>query len=240
MDLGIDINIYLKKYKKLMESTDQIFEKIKSDFPKEVKCEPGCTECCFALFDLSLAEALYLNEKFSELDHDLKNSILIEADKADRQLTKIKKELYKEHQQGVPEREILEKASRLKVRCPLLVENKCILYDHRPITCRLYGIPMNMNEMTASCAESGFEAGKEYPAVHMNKVHDMLAAISREIAEAVNSRYPELHTMLVPVSMCLLTEYNKEYLGVKNDDEPSQKDSPKDTPTKEWVLGPKE
>jgi len=73
----------------------------------------------------------------------------------------------------------------------------------------------------------------------MNKIHDRLVSMSLEIAGAINTKYPELHNMLVPVSMCLLTDYNKEYLGVKDQPEPS-KQAPKKTPTREWVLGPKE
>ncbi len=238
MDLGVDIQQFFKKYQNLMAGVDQIFNKMKNDFPQEVRCDDGCTDCCFALFDLSLVEALYLNEKFNELDDDLKNAILIEADKADRITTKIKKELHKEHKKGAEEQEILSRASREKVRCPLLVDDKCALYEHRPITCRLYGIPMQMDNLSASCALSAFEPGKEYPAVHMHKIHDRLISLSREIAHVINTKYSELHTMLVPVSMCLLTDYNREYLGVREESE--QKQDSKEVPTKEWVLGPKE
>jgi len=141
MELGIDIDIYFQKYQNLIKGVDQLFNKMKDDYPQEVKCDQGCTECCYAMFDLSLVEALYLNDKFNRLDQDLKNSIFINADKTDRQITTIKKQLYKEHQQGTDELEILKMASRVKSRCPLLVEDRCVLYEHRPITCRLYGIP---------------------------------------------------------------------------------------------------
>ncbi|MFO7728179.1 MAG: YkgJ family cysteine cluster protein [Desulfonatronovibrio sp.] len=240
MDLGIDLNIYFKKYENLVQGVDQIFQKIKDDYPGQVKCDQGCTDCCFALFDLSLVEALYLNQKFSELDHDLKNLILIESDKADRKIHKVKKDLYKAHQGGAGEQEILDKASRVKVRCPLLKDNKCALYEYRPITCRLYGIPMDVGNMTATCSRSGFEPGKKYPGVHMNRIQEKLAAMSQEVATAVNSRYSELHAMLVPVSMCLLTDYTKEYLGVKDESQAPRENSTKEAATREWVLGPKE
>lgn len=240
MDLGIDLNIYFQKYENLVQGVDQIFRKIKDDYPEQVKCDQGCTDCCFALFDLSLVEALYLNKKINELDHDLKNLILIESDKTDRKIHKVKKDLYKAHQAGASEQEILEKASRIKVRCPLLKDNKCALYEYRPVTCRLYGIPMDVGDMTVTCSRSGFKPGEKYPGVHMNRIQEKLAAMSQEIATALNSRYTELHAMLVPVSMCLLTDYTGEYLGVRDESEAVQTNSSKDTPTREWVLGPKE
>ena len=236
MDLDVDLAIYFKKYQDYCQKIDEVFQKMEKDFPDEVKRGNKCTDCCYALFDLSLIEALYLNEKFNALDDDVKNRILIEADKADRKIHKIKRNLFKEHQQGADEKDILSKASREKARCPLLVDNRCALYDHRPITCRLYGIPMDMGHIAASCSLSGFEQGFSYPTVHMGKVHDTLHAMSEEVAIAINSKYPELRSMLVPVSMCLLTDYSKEYLGVKE-----KPKSPKnDSPTKEWVLGPNE
>ncbi|WP_028575100.1 YkgJ family cysteine cluster protein [Desulfonatronovibrio hydrogenovorans] len=236
MDLGIDLNIYFQKYQDLMSGVDKVFLKMKQDFPQEVRCDNGCTECCHALFDLTLVESLYLNHKFSLLDPDLRNQILIEADKADRKTHQIKKKLYKEHQQGANEQEILKKASMAKVCCPLLIENRCVLYQERPITCRLYGIPFDMGGFAASCSLSGFEPGKQYPTVHMDKIHQRLISLSREISQALNSKYPHLDSMLVPVSMSLLTDYSREYLGAREEEAAAAKDSP----TKEWVMGPKE
>ena len=38
--------------------------------------------------------------------------------------------------------------------------------------------------------------------------------MSRDIALAVGSRFRELHTVYVPLSMALLTKYDDAYLGV--------------------------
>lgn len=244
MELGIDLDIYFKKYQELMSGVDQVFNKMKADYPEEVLCDNGCTECCYALFDLSLVEALYLNARFSELEPDQKNTILIDADKADRKVNRIKKNLFKKHQQGADEQKILWEASREKVRCPLLIDNRCVLYEHRPVTCRLYGIPMQMGETSASCSKSGFEPGNKYPTVHMDRIHDRLISLSQEVALALNSKYPHLHTMLVPVSMCLLTEYSREYLGAEDNKDPAEESGKASenngSPAKEWVLGPRE
>ena len=36
----------------------------------------------------------------------------------------------------------MEEAARIKCRCPLLGDDdRCLLYQARPITCRLYGVP---------------------------------------------------------------------------------------------------
>jgi hypothetical protein len=42
--------------------------------------------------------------------------------------------------------------------------------------------------------------------------------ISSELAQEIQSRYPKLAELLVPISMALLTDYTEEYLGVKSAD----------------------
>ena len=238
MNSGIDLSPYFSRYEHLMQGVDSIFQKMKGDFPGEVRCDDGCTDCCYALFDLTLVEALYLNHRFQELDTSLRNMVLVEADKADRRTQKIKKHLFKAHESGASEEEILKRAGKERVQCPLLVEDRCILYESRPLTCRLYGLPMKIGENTVSCSMSRFEPGVQYPTVDMQKLHEQLLHLSQELAKGIGTRYAQLHTVLVPVSMALLTEYDREYLGVEaaqNSCETTSKDQK--GPTREWVLG---
>ncbi len=57
---------YFKKYEALVSKAEAVFEQVKSKFPDEVKCKEGCSDCCHALFDLTLVEALYINFRFNE------------------------------------------------------------------------------------------------------------------------------------------------------------------------------
>ncbi|WP_291322231.1 YkgJ family cysteine cluster protein [Desulfonatronospira sp.] len=238
MSISIDFSPYFLKYEQLMQGVDSIFERMKEDYPGEVRCDDGCTDCCYALFDLTLVEALYLNHKLQELDSEFRNMILVEADKADRKTHKIKRQLFKAHEGGVSEEEILKRAGKERVQCPLLVEDKCILYKFRPLTCRLYGLPMKIGENTVSCSMSRFAPGVQYPTVDMQKLHEQLLLLSQELVKGIGARLTGLHTLLVPVSMALLTEYGQEYLGINATEQPCDS-RPKDQkgPTREWVLG---
>ncbi len=240
MSVNIDMSPYFSKYEQLMQIVDNIFNKMKKDFNNEVNCDNGCTDCCYALFDLTLVEALYLNQKFQELDQDLKYRILVEADKTDRKTYKIKKKLFKSQQQGAPEDELLKTAATEKVRCPLLDSDKCVLYPHRPLTCRLYGLPLKVGDAAVTCSMSGFEPGVQYPTVSMQKLHIQLVNLSHELSLGIRSRYPELYTVLVPVSMALLTEYSHEYLGIPTREQQEDLEGKQEDPSRQWVLGNKE
>jgi hypothetical protein len=68
---------------------------------------------------------------------------------------------------------------------------------------------------------SGFKEGESYPTVKLNAIHQRLYDISSELAQEIQSRYPKLAEMLVPLSMALLTDYTEEYLGMKSADSES-------------------
>ena len=104
-----------------------------------------------------------------------------------------------------------------RVRCPLLNQTKtCDLYEHRPITCRLYGIPTSINNMGHTCNRSGFNEGESYPAVNMDKINQKLYNISSKLVDNLNTKYIKMADMLIPVSMAILTDFDKSYLGIKD------------------------
>jgi hypothetical protein len=83
----------------------------------------------------------------------------------------------------------------------------------RPITCRLYGAPLNIGGKLRVCGKSGFEPGGRYPAVDIAKLQDRLFDLSRQIVERAGGKFDYLAEMLVPVSMAMLSNYDDEFFG---------------------------
>ena len=214
--MEFDFTPYFKKYEELVEKSDDAFEKVRSAYAECVKCEEKCADCCYALFDLTLIEALYINHKFNEKKKGAeKRELLEKANKADRLVHKIKQKAHRDFQAGKSEDEILAGLAEQRVRCPLLNEAElCDLYDHRPLTCRFYGIPTAIAGQGHTCGRSAFEKGKPYPTVNLDGVNSQLQKISMELIRDLKSRYVKLSDMLVPLSMALITLYDDDYLGV--------------------------
>jgi len=215
--MGIDFKEHFEKYEALVANVDQIFTKVKQEYPREVFCREKCSDCCYAMFDLSIIEAIYLNHKFHEKFKGTEKSALIdEAAKTDRAIVKLKRDAYKEFKSGKTEVEILGKMSMERIRCPLLGSNNmCILYESRPITCRLYGIPTSSSGISHICGRTNFKEGEKYPTVNMDAIYSRLQLISAELTRAINSENIKMCEMLIPVSMAMITDFNDEYLGVK-------------------------
>ena len=221
----MDFEPYFKHYETVVAGVEAAFGKIKSEYDECVRCKVGCADCCHALFDLTLIEAMYINHKFKALyKGDALERLLERANAADRQIYRIKRSAYKQHEAGKSEDDILSEMAALRVRCPLLDDDdRCALYEFRPITCRLYGIPTQIGGAAHTCGLSGFEKGKPYPTVKLDQIHKRLYDISFAMAQDIKSRFPDLAQMLVPLSMALLTEYTLDYLGApidKDDEKP--------------------
>jgi Fe-S-cluster containining protein len=211
--MNLDFTSFFNEYESLVAQVDAVFNKVAGNFAAEVKCRQGCSDCCHALFDVTLIEALYLNAKFSSLDQGKRNTILLEADKADRKAYVLKKKASRDASE-VEHSEILLRTAKERIRCPLLdSEDRCMLYESRPITCRIYGIPLDIGGKSHTCGLSGFEPGQSYPAVKLERIQDLLLSLSNKILDSVGSGYSDYRLMHVPVSSALMTVYSEEFFG---------------------------
>ena len=224
--MNIDFTPFFKRYEEISSAADQVFARIQQTYPDCVKCHTGCADCCHALFDLTLIEALYINHHVNKKYPIGKKALLIEkCNIADRKIYKLKKAAYKDFKSKINETEILMKMATERVRCPLLNDqNMCALYEYRPITCRTYGIPTSIGGIGHTCGLSGFKEGESYSTLNIDKLQQQLYAVSSDFVNSINTKYPKIKELLVPVSMAILTEYNEEFLGIisKPDTEPDK------------------
>ena len=225
--MSIDLTPYFKKYEMLVEQADAVFDRVKKAHADCVKCEEKCADCCFALFDLTLIEALYIHHKFLEKYKGSERAELLEkSNRADRRIYKIKRKAYNDMRAGKNEGEILATLALERVRCPLLNEKDlCDLYEHRPITCRCYGVPTAIGGAGHTCGKSGFRQGESYPTVNLDSVHGQLQKISAELLRDIKSKNIKLADLLLPLSSAVILDFDDVFLGIA--EEPEEIKSPK-------------
>lgn len=225
--MDIDLKPYFDKYEALVEKAEAAFDRVKASHAECVKCEEKCSDCCFALFDLTLIEALYIHHKFNEQFKGSARVELVEkANRADRRIYKIKRNAFKEFQAGRNEGELLAQMALERVRCPLLSEKDlCDLYDYRPLTCRFYGIPTAIGGAGHTCGKSEFKQGEQYPTVNLDLVHNQLQQISAELLRDIKSKNIKLVDLLVPVSSAMVMDFDEVFLGIA--EEPQEEPQPR-------------
>lgn len=206
-----------ERYETLAREADAAFSRVKDGFPENVACRQGCSDCCHALFDLTLVEAAYLNNTFCEAfaPGPERSAVLERAHDADRKIQALKRKAFKAQQEGRDVDSILKDLAGKKARCPLLGDGDlCVLYDRRPVTCRIYGAPTAIGGKGHVCGKSAFVPGTPYPTVNLDRIHERLLGLSRDLALHMGSGFAEIHTVLVPVSMALITSYDAAYYGL--------------------------
>lgn len=168
-------------YEALVTRADRAFEVLQGGKHGEcVKCEIQCADCCNSVFGLFPIEALYLNHHFNLLDEQIKQEIMLKGEQTDQELLAIQNKL-----QDMEPQQKAAALARERVSCPLLnSEQKCSLYPHRPITCRVYGIPTVISGQVHSCGKAGFEKGLSYPAFNLDVVYRELYRLSGALLEA--------------------------------------------------------
>ncbi len=107
----------------LFEHMDQAYDQTAS--PSGFVCH-GCEQnCCLTRFyHHTLLEYLYLRSGLAQLPPVQQAKIRNQADDAVQQMQQLER-------RGDP----------VRVMCPLNVDGRCLLYDRRPMICRLHGIP---------------------------------------------------------------------------------------------------
>jgi Fe-S-cluster containining protein len=108
-------------------------------------CGGGCAQCCRGLFDIALPDALVITHAFILLDKNAQREVAMRAHTIHQEITRENPELKEDFfLSKLP----IESVDRIvehvgDVGCPFLdAKNFCLIYDSRPMACRLEGIPM--------------------------------------------------------------------------------------------------
>ncbi|TYO98708.1 putative zinc- or iron-chelating protein [Geothermobacter ehrlichii] len=139
-----NLQAFLDAQLELMQQVDAWFVATARELPADaIACRAGCSACCRGLFDISLIEALILRRAWEGLPADIRRRV---RGKALMRLDELKQGW--PHWQppyllnGMPDEEWTEMPEDDLTPCLLLAEDgRCLVYEVRPMTCRLHGLP---------------------------------------------------------------------------------------------------
>jgi Fe-S-cluster containining protein len=196
-------NGIFQSYELLVDKAEAAFKEMKEEHGACIKCEPHCSDCCHAVFGLFLIEAAYLKEQFDKLTDEEKRAALLRCERAEKSLERLQNML--QAHEGDPQMQAYV-MSRERIPCPLLNElQECILYPHRPITCRVYGIPTKIQGKARVCWKAGFKKDERYPVFDLDSVHRELFFLSAELLKSAGKHDSERASLLISVSKAIKT-----------------------------------
>lgn len=135
----------LERYGSLLREVDSWFAGCLQRHGSRIACMRGCSSCCRGLFDITFLDALYLRSGFDLLPADVQLEV--------RRKARTRLDLLAGRWPSFTAPWILNRIPETEwdeimpedddTPCPLLSgEGVCLVYDHRPMTCRLNGIPL--------------------------------------------------------------------------------------------------
>jgi Fe-S-cluster containining protein len=134
-----------QKHDNLVARLDRRFRFIREKYADHMQCARGCAQCCHGLFDISLPDALRASQAFGMIPQKIRSAASSRSSAIQDEIVREGRDLQEpfvlNEISGERIDELAESVSG--VRCPLLDENDhCLIYEGRPIACRLEGIPM--------------------------------------------------------------------------------------------------
>ncbi|MFH1112312.1 MAG: hypothetical protein V1792_00185 [Pseudomonadota bacterium] len=205
---------HLRRYVELAAQADDLFRTVERLHGEFMPCRVGCNDCCSVYFELSLIEAFTLSSVFRQgLPPDMQARVLSRAEMVEPLFVDAKTMLQSMGPGDFPDRvDRIDAASRLKIPCPLNEDASCVLYEHRPITCRLYGTPQDIGDRVVSCPKTGFEKGRKYHTVNVPEIQSKLFTFSADfLSDLLGLTGPVPHGPLFLVPVALRTRFDKEF-----------------------------
>lgn len=135
------MNGILREYRQLLAAVDAWFGHCRPLTGGGPGCR-GCAECCRGLFDVTLLDAALLRQGFDRLPATTREKVLAKV----RPILARLRERFPGFGppyllDGLPADQLPPDGEE-DTPCPLLdAAGRCLLYAHRPLTCRLYGLP---------------------------------------------------------------------------------------------------
>lgn len=142
---------------------------------KWLVCRPGCTQCCIGAFSINQLDAFRLRRGLSSLEKTAPERAAQVRQRASESVARLSPDF-----PGDPISRVLDEGEEAEQRfagfandepCPALdpVTGNCELYESRPMTCRVFGPPVQSEDGLCVC-ELCFQGAseKEIAACEMN------------------------------------------------------------------------
>lgn len=132
---------------------------------RRATCEPGCTHCCHQLVPLAPGEPDAIADAIAELPSDLQAKVRFRTLAAEAHfdaigLLELTSDLAAAPAGGLA---MLGEQWRNEWQaCPLLIDQRCAIYDDRPLACRAQAV-------VSDPAECGKHAGRVVPLDHQGR-----------------------------------------------------------------------
>jgi Fe-S-cluster containining protein len=127
----------MSDYKSILDRADRHFTSVVETQARNLQCGRGCSLCCHGLFEIGSGDVPLIAEGLAALHPSRRRAVIRRAteimEKSEhpnlRESTPDEKEAFFDRTESTP--------------CPNLdTTGACLIYEHRPLVCRTFGLPL--------------------------------------------------------------------------------------------------
>jgi Fe-S-cluster containining protein len=144
-------------YSRILADADAFFRRVMESQPEQLQCGRGCSLCCYGLFEIGSGDVPVIAEGLAKLHPARRKKIVARAREIVessahpdlRTCSPIEKEKFFDRTAETP--------------CPNLDDRgDCMLYEHRPLVCRTFGLPLrNGDDYLGDVCELNFTTASD-------------------------------------------------------------------------------
>lgn len=194
----------ITSYGKFLSLTSKQFSEAANK--NRVRCRRGCHECCASgFFDITLLDAIHLRASLGKMPRHIRERVVA---KANEQLDLLeKKGAFSRKDPLLRSLKAIDAISRrsAKMRCPALDDNgACLIYEHRPHICRIFGPTVRGKRRAVQLEGCGFFTRdipeSDFPVLSNYRDEDVL--LKAMFTKAGKKRKREVDT-IIPAALVL-------------------------------------
>jgi Fe-S-cluster containining protein len=124
------------RYRDILGRADAFFHRVLKSQPEQLQCN-GCSLCCYGLFEISAADVAVIAAGLARLHPARRNMIVRRAAEI------VEATDHPDLRECTPKEKAAFFQRTASTACPNLSdEGRCMIYEHRPLVCRTFGLPL--------------------------------------------------------------------------------------------------
>jgi uncharacterized protein len=116
---GSCYNRFVTAYQRFLQQINELTDSLNQHYARHLVCRAGCSQCCHHHLSVFAVEAEAVRQAIAALPASEQQQVKQQARET-----------------------MAQEARELPVKCPLLVNDRCAIYESRPVICRTQGLPL--------------------------------------------------------------------------------------------------
>lgn len=142
--------------RRLFQQAEEWFQRGHAALLESLPCRQGCFRCCYGPFAITLLDELELQQGLQTLPsqsrHDIHTRAQVQVATMEAAFPRLTQSRYLDQWNEEDVDDLVTRFGDLP--CPALsAEGGCLVYAHRPITCRMMGLPVETNRLMQGACE---------------------------------------------------------------------------------------